>query len=113
MDGPGMTPSAQTLPSPSNGSSNGFSNFTNGHGSGNPQVGFTPDNINGTMTNVQSFRSIPQSAQHQLLTSFNPDRYRGMLARAETLRAAGWTEQTSGDLASIMALLALWQKDYR
>jgi hypothetical protein len=108
-----MMPSAQTLPSPSNGANNGFPNFTNGHGAGNPQVGFTPDNSNGAMANPQSFRSIPQSAQSQLLSSFNPERYRGMLARAESLRAAGWTEQTSGDLASIMALLSLWQKDYR
>lgn len=108
-----MMPSAQTLPSPSNGSANGYPSYTNGHGPGNPQVGFNSDHTASPMANPQSFRTIPQSAQSQLLSSFSLERYRSMLARAETLRAAGWTEQTSGDLASIMALLALWQKDYR
>lgn len=112
MDGSGMTPSAQTLPSPSQAPTNGFQGFINGHAPNNPQAGFNPD-TNGSMQNVQnmsSFRSIPLASQTTLLAGYTPERYQMMLGRAEALREAGWTEQTSGDLASVMALLNLWQK---
>lgn len=81
----------------------------NGHASNNSQAGFNPD-PNGSMQNMSSARTIPLASQHALLISFTPERYQTMLQRAETLRKAGWTEQTSGDLASVMALLNLWQK---
>ncbi|KAJ9100771.1 hypothetical protein QFC19_005510 [Naganishia cerealis] len=109
MDGSGMTPSAQTLPSPSSASFNGFANHMNGQALDGSQSGFGNSPMNGSTSNMPSARSIPQAAQQQLLNGFSPDRYRAMLKRAELLRATGWTEQTSSDLASIMALLHLWQ----
>lgn len=107
-----MTPSAQTLPSPSQAPPNGFQGFINGHASNNPQASNNPE-TNGSMQNVpnmSSVRSIPLASQHALLGSYTPERFQSMLSRAEALRSAGWTEQTSSDLASIMALLNLWQK---
>ncbi|KAJ9101167.1 hypothetical protein QFC21_003385 [Naganishia friedmannii] len=110
MDGSGMTPSAQTLPSPSTASfNNAFAAHINGQASDGSQPGYTNGHANGSANNMPSVRSIPPAAQQQLLNGFSPDRYRAMLKRAEYLRATGWTEQTSSDLSSIMALLHLWQ----